>query len=188
MGVPLSVPRRTLTVDEYRKIGAAGVFREDDRIELIEGELVKMAPIGGKHLRLVNVLSGILAREAGAAAVVSTQNPVSLPPDNEPQPDIALLTPDFADRDDIPSARDVLLIVEVADTTLVYDRDTKVPLYGRLGIPEVWVVDAQTETVSIYLEPGPKGYRRLLTPDKNEILTPSLMPEVKVRLSDIWRK
>ena len=188
MGIPLSVPRRTLTVDEYRKIGAAGIFREDDRIELIEGELVKMAPIGGKHLRLVNVLSGILAREAGAAAVVSTQNPVSLPPDNEPQPDIALLTRDFANREDVPSARDVLLIIEVADTTLVYDRDTKVPLYGRFGIPEAWVIDAQTEAVSIYLEPGPKGYRRLLTPDKNEILTPSLMPEIKVRLSDIWRK
>src|SRR5437899_12557965 len=105
MGVPLSVPRRTLTVDEYRKIGAAGVFREDERIELIEGELVKMAPIGGKHLRLVNVLSGILAREAGAAAVVSTQNPASLPTDREPQPDIALLTPGLPDRADSQSAR-----------------------------------------------------------------------------------
>ena len=147
-----------------------------------------MAPIGGKHLRLVNVLSGILTRESGAAAIVSTQNPVSLPPDNEPQPDIALLTPDFANRDDVPSARDVLLIVEVADTTLVYDRDTKVPLYGRFGIPEVWVVDAQSQRVFIYLEPGPKGYRRMLTRDENEILTPSLMPQVRVRLYEVWRK
>jgi Uma2 family endonuclease len=188
MGAPLTVPRRTLTVDEYRKIGAAGVFREDDRIELIEGELIKMAPIGGRHLRLVNVLSGILAREARTSAVVSTQNPVSLPPDNEPQPDIALLTPEFTQRDEVPTARDVLLIVEISDTTLDYDRDTKVPLYGRFGVPEVWVIDAQTETVSIYLDPGPKGYRRLLTPDKDETLTPTLLPEVKVRLSEIWRK
>ena len=167
-------------------MGAAGILHEDDRIELIEGELISMAPIGGTHLRLVNVLSRILGREAGDTAVVSTQNPVVLPPNSEPQPDIVLLPPDFARRNDVPSARDVLLVIEVADTTLVYDRDVKVPLYARFGIPEVWLIDAQAETVSIYLEPGPKGYRRLLTPAKHAVVTPSRMPGMKVRLSDIW--
>ena len=186
MSVPVSVRRRTLTVDEYHRIGEAGVFRAEDRIELIEGELISMAPIGGRHLWLVNVLNRILVREAGVAAVVSIQNPISLPPSSEPQPDIALLAPDFAKRKEVPGARDVLLVIEVADTTLIYDRDVKVGLYGRFGIPEVWLVDAQAETVSIYLEPGPKGYRRLLTPARHDVVALSQLPAVKIRLSEIW--
>src|SRR3977135_4105685 len=91
MGTPLTLPRRKLSVDEYHKIGVAGVFKEDDRIELIEGEMIEMAPIGSNHLAKVNRLSRILGRQLGDEAIVSTQNPVAFPPDNEPLPDIALL-------------------------------------------------------------------------------------------------
>jgi Uma2 family endonuclease len=188
MGTPLTLPRRKLSVDEYHKIGVAGVFNEDDRIELIEGEMIEMAPIGSRHLSKVNRLSRILGQQTGDEAIVSTQNPVSLPPDNEPLPDIALLKARADDYESaVPTAGDVLLLIEVADTTLAYDRDVKIALYARHGIAEVWLVDLQNETLSIYLDPGPKGYRKLLSPAKNETISPMLLPHAKVSLADVWR-
>ena len=188
MRSPLTLPRRKLSVDEYHKIGLAGVFNEDDRIELIEGEMIEMAPIGSRHLSKVNRLSRILGREIGDEAIVSTQNPISLPPDNEPLPDIALLKSRIDDYESaVPTAEDVLLLIEIADTTLTYDRDVKIALYARYGIAEVWLVDLQNETLSIYLDPSPKGYKKLLNPAKNETISPLLLPEANVSLSDVWR-
>jgi Uma2 family endonuclease len=187
MGTPLAVPRRTLSVDEYHRVGAAGVLREDERIELIEGEMIEMAPIGSRHLAKVNRLSRMLGRVVGEEATVSTQNPLALPPQDEPLPDIALLKARADDYESaIPTAQDVLLVIEVADTTLAYDRDVKIPLYARHGIPEVWLVDVQNQALSIYLDPGPKGYRRLLTPGKGEIISPVLLPRAKVTLAQLW--
>lgn len=187
MGTPLAVPRRRLSVDEYHRLGAAGVLHEDERIELIEGEMIEMAPIGSRHLAKVNRLSRMLSRDVGDGAIVSTQNPLAFPPEDEPLPDIALLKARADDYESaIPSARDVLLVIEVADTTLPYDRDVKIPLYARHGIPEVWLVDVQNQALSIYLDPGPKGYRRLLTPGRDEIISPSLLPQAKVTLAQLW--
>jgi Uma2 family endonuclease len=186
MSAPLTVPRHTFTVDEYHRMGVPGIFKEHDRIELIEGELIQMAPIGGRHLRLVNVVSEILHKAMSDQALVSTQNPILLPPLNEPQPDIALLKPEFKRREDVPTARDVLLIVEIADTTLAYDRDTKVPIYARFRIPEVWLFDAERKNLFVFLDPSSKGYRKLLTPQNDETISPSLLPGVNINLSDIW--
>ena len=188
MGAPLTIPRRLLTLDEYHTMGAAGVLKEDDRIELIEGEMIEMAPIGSRHMAKVNWLARLLSLCVGDQAILSVQNPIALPPHNEPQPDFTLLKPraDYYEGK-LPGAEDILLVIEVSDTTLVYDRDSKMPIYARHGIVEAWLVDIQAQTVSIYQEPGKNGYRRLLTPARNESITPQLLPNVVVRLTDLWK-
>ena len=188
MGAPLTIPRRLLTLDEYHTIGAAGVLKEDDRIELIEGEMIKMAPIDSRHVAKVNRLARLLSQCVGDQAIVSVQNPIALPPHNEPQPDLTLLKPRANYYEGkLSGAEDILLVIEVSDTTLVYDRDAKMPIYARNGIVEAWLVDIQAQTVSIYQEPGKNGYRRLLTPARNESITPQLLPNVVVRLTDLWK-
>jgi Uma2 family endonuclease len=188
MGAPLTIPRRALTVDEYHKMGEAGVLKENDRVELIEGELIKMAPIGGRHLQLVNIVSHIFHLAVGDKAVVSTQNPILLPPHNEPQPDIVLLAPELRYRQVVPTLQDILLVIEIADTTLIYDRDTKIPIYARHGIAEAWLLDAENKKTFIFLDPGPQGYRQMKSPKNDETVSPSLLPWVRIRLSDIWRR
>jgi Uma2 family endonuclease len=135
MGAALPLHRRALSVADYHRMGEAGVFRPEERVELIEGDLIVMAPIGGPHLRLVNVVARLLTFQAGDSAIVSVQNPVSLPPQSEPQPDIVVLPPEYRQRAAVPTGADVLLVIEAADTTLVYDRDLKIPLYGASWHP-----------------------------------------------------
>ena len=131
MSATFAPTRHKLSVEDYHKLGDAGVLTEDSRVELVDGELIDMAPIGSLHASVVSTLSMFFARHVGDRAIVSTQNPVILPPDSEPQPDIALLKPS-ADRyrNALPTASDVLLIIEVADTTLDYDRTIKLPRYA----------------------------------------------------------
>ena len=169
------------TVDEYHKMGESGIFYEDDRVELIEGEIIDMAPIGSPHAstvaRLVSLFSAALAEKV----VIFPQNPVRLGKRSEPQPDIALLRP----RSDFyqgahPTPKDVLLLIEVSDTTLRYDRDRKIPLYARHRIPEVWLIDLQGERVEIYRQPSPEGYRQILRPARSEKLTPVLLPQIAI--------
>ena len=151
--------RHQLTVDDFRKLGIAGVLKPDARVELLTGELIDMAPIGSRHAGIVAQLAALFS-DAHPRALVWVQNPLSLPPDSEPQPDLMLLVP----RDDYyksaaPAARDVLLLVEVADTTLAYDRDIKLPVYARHGIVEVWIVDVAGGRVERYEAPAADGYR-----------------------------
>ena len=186
MGAPQSMPRRLISVSEYHKMGAAGVFGFTDRVELIDGELIQVAPIDGSHLRLVNLLNRTLVRQLGEDGVVSPQNPISLPPDSEPEPDLVVQRPECLNRKEVPCAQDVLLIVEVSVTTLEYDRDVKIPLYATHAIPEVWLFDVETRSVSIYREPTRNGYRRLLTPRQNDTITALLLPNVQVPLSKLW--
>ncbi|HUD26653.1 MAG TPA: Uma2 family endonuclease, partial [Burkholderiaceae bacterium] len=116
----------------------AGVLRPKERVELIEGELLAMAPIGGRHFNAVNRLTELLVTAVGSSAVVSVQGPVVLKPTSEPQPDLVLLRPECRRRPVLPGPEDVLLAIEVADTTLRFDRTVKAPLYARHGIPELW--------------------------------------------------
>ena len=186
MGTPLRFPRRLLSVSEYHKMGRAGVFSDKDRIELIEGELIQMSPIGGAHIQLLNLLIELLHPQLRGIGVISPQNPISLPPDSEPEPDIAILRPECLRRKDVPRATDVLLLVEISATTLDYDRDVKVPLYAKHAIPEVWIIDETARSVSIYREPATTTYLHLLTPDKNDTICPLLLPNVQVSLRDLW--
>jgi Uma2 family endonuclease len=188
MGALDTIQRRKLTVDDFHRMGEAGILGEDDRIELIDGEMIEMAPIGSQHLGMVNRLVRLLNSAVRDTALLSPQNPVALPPLNEPQPDIALLKPRLDDyAGSAPVAADVFLLIEVADTTLAYDRDIKIPLYARHGVPEVWLFDLQGRSLSVHRDPGPNGYRQVLTPGTNETVSPVLLPHVKIDLAEVWR-
>ena len=140
------------TVEEFRKMGEAGIFAEDDRIELVEGEIVEMTPIGWRHVEAVNALTGVLAdlREAGRF-VVSVQNPLVLGEHGEHYPDLVLYRPEVRGR--VPEARDALVVVELADTSISYDRNVKLPLYARAGVPETWLVELRAGVVEVHSRP-----------------------------------
>jgi len=173
--------RHVHTVADYYRMAAAGILRPDERTELIEGEIIDMAPIGSRHASVVTKLALELQRVVNDRATVRVQNPVRLSDLSEPQPDLALLRPraDFY-RDAHPGPADILLIIEVADTSLDYDRNTKLPLYARHGVPEVWLVDLVASTVERFLDPAQAAYRR------RDVLSaaaaPSLLPDCTIRL------
>lgn len=136
------IARHRVTVHDYHRMAEFGVLDADARVELIEGEIIDMAPMGTRHRAAVMQLGRRLERAVGDAAHVSVRLPLRLSEDSEPEPDLALLKP----RDDayaaaMPTGADTLLVVEVADTTLAYDVRVKVPLYARHGVAEVWVLD-----------------------------------------------
>ena len=137
----------------------AGLLGADDRVELVEGEIIDMAPIGSRNAACVDRLNRLFTTRLSEQVAVRVQSPVRLSDLSEPQPDLALLRhrPDFY-AGAHPGPGDVLLVVEVADTTLAWDRDVKVPLYGRAGVGEVWIVDLTAEVVDILKGPGTQGY------------------------------
>jgi Uma2 family endonuclease len=148
-----------VSAEEYERMGAAGIFPPGARLELIEGDIYEISPIGSPHAACVKYLSRIL-NELGKDFIVGVQDPIRLDDFSEPQPDVTLLRwrEDFY-RGAHPTPADVLLVVEVADTTVVTDRTIKVPLYARAGIAEVWVVNIPEERVEIYTEPVGEAYQ-----------------------------
>jgi Uma2 family endonuclease len=180
------ITRRKLDVDEYHRMGEAGILRDDDRVELIEGELVQMTPIGNPHAGTANRLTRLFVAAVGPRAVVTVQNPVRLDRHNEPQPDLMLLR--FRDDDyygKTPTPDDVLLLVEVADSSLRYDRETKLPLYAKHGIPEVWIVNLADKLVEVCRDPGPDGYGSVASVGRGGSLEPALLPGAIIKIDDI---
>jgi Uma2 family endonuclease len=161
---PQAIKRHRFTVEEFHKMGEAGIFSEDDRVELIDGEIVEMTPIGWRHIWCVRQLNRILVRFAdgrtmsGERYEVAVQDPINLDKHGEPQPDLVLLHNPPVGR--LPGPAEVALVVEVADTSLGFDRDVKLPRYSEAGIAEAWLVDLDFVTVEIHSDPGPGGYRK----------------------------
>lgn len=181
-------PHRVST-QEYLRMGAAGVFAPEARLELIAGEIVEMAPIGSRHAGVVNRLNRLLGRLLGERAVVSIQNPIIAGEHSVPQPDIALLKPRSDDYSAAhPSAADVLLVIEVAETTLAFDVGTKVALYARAGIAEAWVVDVAGGSVRIYRQPGPSGYQASTIAAGEEVASCLAFPDLKLPVAGIFPK
>jgi len=184
MSVPL--PRRRFTVDEYYRMAETGILEHGERVELIEGEIIRMEAIGSRHAGCVNALTRVLVRGVGDAAVVAVQNPVRLSDLTEPQPDLAVLRPRVDDyRETHPGPGEVLLIVEVADSTVGFDRGLKAPLYAVAGIPEYWLIDIPAAQLDVYREPGPTGYGRVTRHRKGEVVEPLAFPELRVELSAV---
>jgi Uma2 family endonuclease len=147
-----SWPRRhRITVHDYHRMAEVGVLGPDARVELIEGEIIDMASIGKDHQSIVDQLNRMLVRAVGDDAIVRVQGSIRLSQWSEPEPDVVLLAPraDFY-RGEFALGTDTLLVIEVSDTTLRYDRDVKVPLYARHGVPEVWIVDVQNDALLVY--------------------------------------
>jgi Uma2 family endonuclease len=176
-----------LTVSDYHRMGQTGIFSVNDRVELIEGEIIDMAPIGSSHAGTVKFLANALRRATGDQAVISVQDPVFLDRHTEPQPDIALLRP----RDDFyrtshPRPEDVLLVIEVADSTLRYDREVKAPLYARHGIPELWIVDLENRCLEVFRAPAEAGYQEVRGIERPDMLTPIALPELSIDLKGLF--
>jgi Uma2 family endonuclease len=179
--------RHRYTVNDYYRMGEAGIFNENSRVELIEGEVVDMPPIGSWHAGLTAKVQSLLSRAVGEKAIVWVQNPIRLDDFSEPQPDIALLRPrpDFYTRAH-PTPSDVLLIVEVADSSLEYDRRIKLPLYARHGIPEVWLVNAAGRELAVHRQPVEGAYADTRRLSGSEALAPAALPDVLVDLAGLF--
>jgi Uma2 family endonuclease len=180
------IVRRRFTVEQYQQMAAAGIFDEDDRIELIEGEIVEMSPLGPQHSACVDRLNRMLQKLVRDAAIVRVQSPIRLGRYSEPQPDVTLLQPraDFY-AGSHPEPEDVLLLVEVADSSLSYDRDLKLPLYARAGIAEVWLVALLPQTIEVYRAPSEDGYGEKRTARRGETVTALNLPGMVLSAADI---
>lgn len=187
MAVETAVARRLFTREEYHRMGEAGVLRPDERVELIRGEIVEMSPIGRRHVAFVDNLTQLLVTRLAGRAIVSVQNPVAISDDTEPRPDLKVLR-----RRDVPYkereawGEDVLLLIEVAETSLRYDRTTKLDIYAGAGIPEYWVVDARTESVGVHRDPRDGRYQDVSRVAGAASVTLRAFPDVTLALSEIF--
>jgi Uma2 family endonuclease len=178
--------RTRLTVTQFQRMGETGILPPDARIELIDGEMLEMAPIGPAHMHLVNRLTRLLVRAVGDAAIVSVQNPVVVDPYSEPQPDLVLIRPEAEAAGRLPESADVLLLIEVSDSTLRFDRKVKLPLYARRGIAEAWIVNVAGRTVEVHRDPHAEGYRLHQVVGIEQTLAPAALPSAALRLRDIF--
>lgn len=175
------VPRRPLTVAEYHRMGEVGILTEDDRVELIEGQLIAMSPIGSDHAGTSNTLNRVLVMAVGDRGVVAVGNPVQLNDLTEPQPDFTVLKPKPDDyRSGTPRPEDVLLVVEIADSSLAYDRTIKRALYARHGIPEFWIVNLRAREVEVCRAPAGDTYGSVSVVRQGGVLEMENLPGVRV--------
>lgn len=181
----VSAPTYEFSVEEYRKLGAVGVFDEDDRIELLNGSVVVMSPIGIRHMNAVRRMNKILNRRYGHLCEVDVQNPVMIDGKSEPQPDLLLLRDTVYARGTPPIPEDVLLLIEAADSSLQYDRTDKRDAYARSGIVEYWLLDLTRDELNVYQESDGFGYRveRCLRAD--ESIAPLAFPEIFVTVREL---
>jgi Uma2 family endonuclease len=177
----LHARERRITVEEYHAMGEAGIFSEDDRVELLDGHLIAMPPIGPEHSHSVNDLADLLNRQLYAVdtppARTSVQNPIQLGEYGEPEPDLVLYDPDVSRNRHI-QPNDVYLVVEVADTSVAYDRDVKAGHYGKAGIPEYWVVDLENEVIEVFRRPEADGYAERIRHHRGDALTVTALPDL----------
>ena len=170
------VNRRRFTVLEYHRMVEAGILREDDHVELIHGEIIQMSPIGNPHSSTVRRLINKLTRQLDSEFTIDAQNPVKIRDHSEPEPDIVILP--FRDdyyADGVTPA-DVLLIIEVSDTTLRYDQTVKLPLYATAGIPEVWIIDVGRQQLKVHHDPSEGQYQSSNTLFRNETVSATQLP------------
>lgn len=180
------VTTRRFTVDEYHRMAEAGILHQDDRVELIEGQVVEMTPIGARHVACVVRLTDLLAPLTDRGLSLSVQNPLVLAERSEPQPDLAVLRR-RADppRAWLPTHADVVLVIEVADTSLEHERDIKVPLYARAGIPELWLVDLVGDRIAVHRLPEPDGYRDVSIRTRGDTLDAIGIPDFELDAGEI---
>ncbi len=183
----VQLERRYFTVDEYARMGEVGIFTEDDRVELIEGEIVKMSPIGSRHAacvdRVVNMLLPVVIEQA---AIIRVQSPIVLDDYSEPQPDVTLLRhrPDFYAQAH-PRPADVLIVIEVADSSVEIDRNTKLPLYAEAGIPEVVIMVLPEDVIEVHAEAANGQYQKVKILGRGEIFESTAIPGVKLSIDAV---
>ena len=178
--------KRYFNVDDYYRMAEAGLFSEGDRVELIEGEVVEMSPIGSRHAGCVMRSNTVLNRRFGRLAIVNVQNPIRLGDFSEPQPDLVLLKPrkDFYSTSH-PTAADVLVVIEVAETSADYDRNVKLSLYARAGIPEAWLVVLPKDLIEVYSQPKNGKCQKVQRLKRGKILVSPTVPDLALNVDEI---
>jgi Uma2 family endonuclease len=183
---PEVLQRHRLTVDEYHRMAQAGVLAADARVELIDGEIVDMAPMKSRHASVVGRLNALLHDVVGSSATVWCQLPLRLSPRSEPEPDLQLLRPrkDFYAKAH-PGPADVFLLIEVSDTTSRYDREIKAPLYARHGVAELWIIDLDNRRLCVMQSPRDGQYTEITETANPGVHTPLRLPKLNIDLSGI---
>ena len=182
----VKITHRRFTVAEFMHLADIGFLREDERVELIRGEIVEMSPINVAHASTVSRLLSVLSKLLGHQVILSIQNPVQLDDETLLQPDVALLKP----RDDFysiqhPGPEDILLVIEVSDSTVLYDRRVKASLYGTAGIIEYWIVNLPERQIEVSREPRANGYRTLTIYAPGETLSPLAFPDIALLVDEV---
>ena len=182
----MQTTRKRFTVDDYYRMAEVGILAHTERVELIEGEIVEMSPIGNRHAMTVNRANMIFARGIGDKAVVAIQNAAHIDLYNEPQPDVVLIRP----REDFfgtrhPQPEDVLLLIEVSETSFRFDRNVKLPIYARSGTREVWIVDLNTDVIHTFRKPKDNRYTEVETRNRNETISPEAFPDFLINAGDL---
>jgi Uma2 family endonuclease len=187
MPMAVDINRRRFTADEYQAMGRAGILGEDDRVELIDGEILTMSPIGEVHTGTVNRLTWLFSRRVGDAAIVQVGGPVRVDPYSEPQPDLVLLRPksDFY-VSGLAGPADVLLAIEVSQSSLAFDRGVKAHLYARRGMPEYWIVDLNDNVVVRHTDPVDGRYRTEAVVPADRPFAPVLLPACTLTTRDVF--
>jgi Uma2 family endonuclease len=180
--------RHRFSVEEYYRMAEIGVLKPDARVELLNGEIIDMSPIGPFHGGVVTFLNGIFTVAGHGRWVTAVQNPVHLSDQSEPQPDLLLLKPcSHFYRKRHPQPEDVYLLIEVSDTSLTTDHDEKLPAYGRAGIAEVWIVNLNEETIEVYREPHFTGYGSRTILRAGEKAAPRAFPDAAVDVAELLK-
>jgi Uma2 family endonuclease len=182
----IAAKKKLFTVDEYYEMARVGILTESDRVELIEGEIVEMSPIGSRHQAIVDELTYVFSNAVGARARVRVQGPLRLADITEPQPDVQLLVP----RDDRyvgghPTQLEALLVVEVSDTSLSYDRNYKSVIYSMRGVPELWILDVGRPRLFVMREPAEMGYRVVMELEVGDAIAPVALPDLSFAVADL---
>ena len=177
---------RKFTVAEYYRMAEVGILRHDERVELIEGEIILMPPIGPRHAGDVIRSIRLFSRLDDARFVLQIQNPLHLAEQSEPEPDVMLLRPRSDDYTaSHPTPADVLLVIEVADSSLDYDRAVKVHIYGRAGVPETLVLNLPEDCIEGFDQPGPEGYARHTIYRRGDQIRPVSLPDLELAVADL---
>ncbi len=178
--------RRRFTVEEYYKLAEVGILAPDERVELLAGEIIKMAPIGNKHAYGVTPFGEEFSVRLGRRVTVRILNPIRLSAGEEPEPDIAILhRRDHGYVSDHPGPGVVILLIEIADSSVGFDRRHKLPMYAAHGIPEVWLGDINARTVEVHDQPMAAGYGRVRVFDAGEMLSLPTFPDLEIPVADV---
>jgi Uma2 family endonuclease len=186
MALDIELTRHRFTLDEYHRMAQVGILNEDDRVELIRGEIVQMTPMGRRHASCVARLNDVLLGTLRGRTVLWPQLPLTILPDSEPQPDIILLRyrDDFY-RNALPGPEDVALLIEVADGSLRYDRRLKAPLYAEAGVQDYWIIDLEGGAVEVYQSPSAGQFRSVERVGHTATLSPLAFPDVQITTASI---
>ncbi|NCO75182.1 MAG: Uma2 family endonuclease [Cyanobacteria bacterium] len=183
----LTLSRKKFDIEEYHQIINIGIFKEDYTIELIKGEIFEMSPVGFKHASCVNKLNQFFSLQFGHEVIISVQNPIKLNNNSEPQPDLVLLKP----REDFygtqhPTPDDIFLLIEVADSSIEYDRNVKLPIYAESKIQEVWLIDLNQNFLETYKNPEANYYQNMQKLSNNNIVTLNFPHKIDINVNNLF--